>query len=91
VTNQDANALATNAEVAGGSRIRVVRGGTPAPEELAALAVALSPMYAAGRVQAGSDRPPIPAWRRAALIEAAGGPTILSPGGLGVAVGADRG
>ncbi len=52
----------------GGTRIVVMKGGPVAPDELAALVVALTP------VEVSSDEAPVqmPAWRRAARLEGVG-------------------
>jgi hypothetical protein len=91
VTAGDANVPATDVEVAGGSRIRVVRGGTPGPVELAALAIALTPVVVPTTPETVTGRPPIAPWLHAALVEGVGGPVILTPADLGVAAGAARG
>jgi hypothetical protein len=56
------------AEAAPTARIEVVGGGAPTPEQLAALAVGLTPVAAAG----GGPVELAPAWARAGLIENVG-------------------
>ncbi len=64
--------------------LRVLGGGAPSPEQLAAVIVALTPT-------AGDDETPArpPAWTRAAMIEGVGGRTPTSPADLDVS--ANRG
>ena len=50
------------------ARIRVVSGGEPTPEELAALTVALQPVA----VETSSDEQPRASWGEAALLEGVG-------------------
>lgn len=60
----------------GGVDIRIVHGGQPGPEELAALVLALTPVAATG------PPPPAPAWGRAFRAEATGGPILVRPSDL---------
>jgi hypothetical protein len=62
-----------------GARLRVVAGGVPTSEELAAIVVALTP---AGGGAPDADRPAVPAWTAAALTEGVGGPAISRPSDL---------
>jgi hypothetical protein len=62
-----------------GARLRVVGGGVPTSEELAAIVVALTP---AGGSAPDADRPAVPAWTAAALTEGVGGPAISRPSDL---------
>ena len=57
-------------------RLAIMAGGTPSDAELAALVVALTP---SGAQPAG---PEVPAWRRAALLEGAGGAGVHAPSDL---------
>lgn len=64
-------------------RIEVVGGGRPSDEQLAALAVALTPV-------GGQPPPPavgdgVPAWARAALLEGVGLRTPTRPSDLAIA------
>jgi hypothetical protein len=59
-------------------RIEVRGGGAVAPEELAALVVALTP--AGGGGAGGEGEGPVPAWTAAALSEGVGGPRVDAPG-----------
>ncbi len=61
--------------------LRVVAGGEPTPEELAALVVALTPT---GGGDAQGSHGPAP-WLRAAMIEGVGGRPPTSPADLAVA------
>jgi hypothetical protein len=63
-----------------GARLRVVGGGVPTSEELAAIVVALTPAGGSGAPDA--DRPAVPAWTAAALTEGVGGPAISRPSDL---------
>jgi hypothetical protein len=60
--------------------LRVVAGGQPTPEELAALVVALTPT---GGGDTQTSRGPTP-WLRAAMIEGVGGRPPTSPADLAV-------
>jgi hypothetical protein len=57
---------------------RVVGGGQPTAEELAALLVALTPVGSGD----GGERASTPAWTRAALLEGVGGRPAASPADL---------
>ena len=61
-------------------QVRVVAGGAPTPEELAALVVALTPTGGGAPARRG----PVP-WRRAAMLEGVGARRPTSPADLGVA------
>jgi hypothetical protein len=61
------------------TRVEITGGGTPTPEQLAALVVALTP--AAGAAPA-APADVVPAWKRAALREGTGGPRTAVPGEL---------
>jgi hypothetical protein len=61
-------------------QVRVIAGGTPTPEELAALVVALTP------TGGGQPAPRGPApWRRAAMLEGIGARRPTSPADIDVA------
>lgn len=61
-------------------QLRVVAGGTPTPEELAALVVALTPTGGDGPGPAPGPAP----WQRAAMLEGIGGRPATSPADLTV-------
>jgi hypothetical protein len=61
--------------------LRVLAGGQPTPEELAALVVALTPTGGADPQGRSGPAP----WLRAAMIEGVGGRPPTSPADLGVA------
>jgi hypothetical protein len=64
-------------------RYELVRGGTPTPEQLAALVVALTPVPVVEEGVDGQDTPATtPAWLRAALLEGVGDRRYASPGDL---------
>lgn len=73
----------SNVEVEGSpNRVEVVGGGTPSPEQLAAVVVALTPVTAA-HVEADAPTPAVaPAWARAALLESVGERRIAAPAQL---------
>lgn len=56
--------------------LRIVHGGQPGPEQLAALVLALTPVAAAG------PPPSEPAWGRAFRLEATGGARLVRPSDL---------
>lgn len=64
-------------------RYRIVGGGEPTPEQLAAVVVALTPVVVVDEEQAvpaaDTNRP---AWQRAALLEAVGARILASPADL---------
>jgi hypothetical protein len=62
-----------------GALLRIVGGGVPTSEQLAAIVVALTP---AGGSAPDADRPAVPAWTAAALTEGVGGPAISRPSDL---------
>jgi hypothetical protein len=63
--------------------LRVVGGGEPTAEELAAILVALTPTGGDG----GDERGPTqPAWSRAAMLEGIGGRPAASPADLATAL-----
>lgn len=68
--------------------LRVVGGGEPTPEELAALVVALTPVAvpAAAVGDTGADR--TPAWARAARLESVGHAPAVSADDLAGRTGA---
>ncbi len=61
-------------------QLRVVAGGTPSPEEIAALVVALTP-------GGGAPEPPTgpPPWQRAAMLEGIGAGRPTRPADLDMA------
>lgn len=63
------------------AQLRVVAGGTPTPEELAAVVVALTPT--GGGDPSGPAPGPAP-WQRAAMLEGIGGRPATSPADLTV-------
>lgn len=63
--------------------LRVVGGGEPTPQELAAVLVALTPTGGGGSTSA-PDR--TPAWTRAAMLEGVGGRPAASPADLPTAL-----
>lgn len=60
--------------------VRIVGGGTPSAEVLAALAVALTPVTVDGADAGGGAA--MPAWAQAALLENVGGRRIAAPADL---------
>jgi hypothetical protein len=63
--------------------LRVVGGGEPTAEELAAVLVALTPTGGDG---SGDGSPTTPAWTRAAMLEGIGGRPAASPADLATAL-----
>jgi hypothetical protein len=63
------------------ARLEVVGGGTPTPEQLAAVVLALTPTAAADG-ERPNERPTVPAWTAAALAEGVGGPRVVLPADL---------
>ena len=64
-------------------RYRIVGGGTPTPEQLAAVVVALTPVAVADDATTPAEAPTRPSgWRRAALLEAVGSRVFSSPADL---------
>ena len=68
-------------QTASAPALRVLAGGEPTPEELAAIVVALTPTGGGG---AQTSRGPAP-WLRAAMVEGVGGRPPTSPADLAVA------
>jgi hypothetical protein len=64
-------------------RIEIRGGGVVAPEELAALVVALTPVGGGEGHAAGAGGRSVPAWTTAALSEGVGGPRVDDPGAVG--------
>jgi hypothetical protein len=62
------------------ARVEVRGGGTPTPEQLAALVVALTP--SGGTDESGDGRPTLPAWTAASLREGVGRAQVLAPADL---------
>lgn len=63
------------------AQVRVTSGGVPGPEQLVALVLALTPGGGSDPDDvdgAGSARPGVPAWTRAALLEGVGGRHAVS-------------
>lgn len=63
-------------------RYELVGGGTPTPEQLAALVVALTPVPVADEAPAARSASTTPRWLRAALLEGVGDRRFASPGDL---------
>jgi hypothetical protein len=61
-------------------RVEVRGGGTPTPEQLAALVVVLAPSGGPDGLDEGP--PALPAWTAAALREGVGGAQVLAPADL---------
>ncbi|MTV25975.1 hypothetical protein FTX61_11225 [Nitriliruptoraceae bacterium ZYF776] len=67
----------------GPARIEVVAGGTPSPEQLAAVVVALTPVAAPAEAPTGrGGEAEVPAWARAALLESVEERRIAAPAAL---------